>query len=289
MNLDILRVARNRDTGHSPDALRSDNRFEAGGAMFLQLLQKMRGAASAPLRSLAKSGWDNATAEERNLGVRPTLSPAPTTWLFPLLSLVRAPSPENDGLQLGPVYATLRIGNRPSLGPRFFDATSPYFHAALIVCSVTPPNAGGGVTRGMLNRAELAECFDESRAALWRSLSPDVVVPRCEDLAFSDSHEINLPQLAERAMLLFGSARPPAERGKSVPPDVRLFAGVHSSFVYSVIALLWSTASGSQSWCAFAMSSNSVDRSGDIVDHSKTVEPELLSLLGRLRLRAITR
>jgi len=119
----------------------------------------------------------------------------------------------------------------------------------------------------------------------------------------SQGEEISLPELCERATLIFArgsshSVLVPASRQAPklrqyfpLPPESTWCTLVEAQHPldYWGFGAVWLDQVHGATFCAYGMGVSFIDKTGTLHDNQSIVEPELLSLLGKLRLRKLGR
>ena len=264
-----------------------------GGLARLPTGSRTRLRAGARLRGIG------VFAEERRMGIRPCLSPGETHWLAPFLPLSYTKVWQPLGVT-GMNYVSVSLLGRSSETLPILDPCSPYYHAWFGVYAILGDPSPFGFRDGRPIPDALVPLLlaDE---AYWQELMVGGSARRPAVTFQGAAERLSLSNLTPQAFLFRGGitsqsvlgprhAQPPRARRYFPLPPERAWRGVVAAYhpiEQRGFAVVWADRSSGTTFCIYGTGARFTDRHGGIHDYSRMVEPELLALVGGIRLRRV--
>jgi hypothetical protein len=237
--------------------------------------------------------------EEKQIGVRPFFSAQQKDWLSPFLPFSYSKIWNHLGA-IGMNYVSVSLKGSQSKILPLFDPQSPYYHAWFGLYAIVGDSKPFGFKQGKPVPSAIAPLILADQS-YWQLLITGTSTLEPKVTYLSEAEEITLPLLAERAFLFYGRI---SSHSVLIPPEkqtpqARYYFPLPEEKVWNMFvdpchpleqggfAVTWPDYMRGITFCAYGTAASFTDKQGRQHDYIRIVESELLTLLGKLRLRSL--
>jgi hypothetical protein len=197
-------------------------------------------------------------------------------------------------------YISVSTGGLHSETLPFLNPRSPYYHAWFGVYAVTNSSRPYGFVREKPDPDALAELFIADQR-YWQSIMIGSPLFEPKFTFHTKGDQLNLPSLVGRCFIFYGFMATHSvlvSQGKQdaslqrffpIPPEREWNSLVKPGHPLDQwgFGAIWADHAHGTTFCAYGSGARFEDNQGGLHDYMSAVEPELLTLLGSLRLRPI--